>query len=308
MVMMVQVVIVVVVVGDWMVVVVQWCMVMMVQVVIVVAVVFVDWMVVVVQWCMVMMVQVKEHFRNEFTPPRPLEGRQTSVRNTLKVKKKKRIIVGQGTELWVTDDEDDEDQQPSTIVKKLHTRYRLDASRQEMKEQVDDREPGTYSDNVHHLINNEHISYELDTTKAVNKYYQAAHPPEKSAFLANLENSKGYQFNQRPATAPQPNRPCSPTIHNMPSQLHEQTMTGSTSSDLYPKWFRQTSRYGPKRLSTALLELQDSWSRTEAHRKFHEKFPENAPDIRQKPDLRITTNERRHVIPETGVHVYYLHR
>lgn len=255
--------------------------------------------------------QQKEHFKNEPLPARPLEGRNTSVRNTLKPKKKKRIIVGHGTELWVTDDEDDEPvtnhltNYATKVKTKLDSRYKLDTSKQEVKEKQDDREPGTYSKNVHHLINNEHISYELDTTKKINNYYQAAHPPEKSPFLDNLEKSKRYNFSQRPATAPQPDRPRSPTIHNMPSQIHEQTMTGSTNSDLYPKW--QTSRY-VKRPSTALLEMQNSWSRTEAHRKFHEQFPENAPDIRQKPDLRITTNERRHVIPETGIHVYYYHR
>lgn len=256
----------------------------------------------------------KEHFKSELLPPRPLEGRHTSVRNTLKIKKKKRIIVGHGTELWVTDDEDNEPTQPQRtsyntmdVKSKLDSRYKLDASKQEVNQEVDDREPGTYSKNAHHLINNEHISYQLDTTKKINNYYQAAHPPEKSPFLDELEKSRRYNYNQRPSTAPQPARPRSPTIHNMPSQIHEKTMTGSTNSDLYPKWFRQTSKY-EKRPSTALLELQNSWSRTEAHRKFHEQFPENAPDIRQKPDLRITTNERRHVIPETGIHVYYYHR
>ena len=229
------------------------------------------------------------------------------IRNKKKAKKMKRIIVGHGTELWVTDDEDEENDQ-----RKSTTRKESKSSEYAQTSSIpnDDREPGTYSNNTHHLINQDGSIYPLDTSKLPNNYYQPASPSETTASLAQLQYSKtsNFYWNNRPATAPEPSRPRSPTINNMPSQLHEQTKTGSTNSDLYPKWFRNSSVYGPKRPSTALLDLQNSWSKTEAHRKFREQFPENAPDIRQKPDLRITTNERRHVIPETGIHVYYYHR
>jgi hypothetical protein len=220
----------------------------------------------------------------------------------------KRIIVGHGTELWVTDDEDEEPDQPNHYSTMMKTKESTSTQKSLLKD--DDREPGTYSNNIHHLINIETSPSQLNTSKIPNNYYQAAHPPETTASLAQLQYPKTSDcyWDHRPSTAPEPSRPRSPTIHNMPSQLHEQTKTGSTNTDLYPKWFRKSSIYGPKRPSTALLELQNSWSRTEAHQKFHEQFPENAPDIRQKPDLRITTNERRHIIPETGIHVYYYHR
>lgn len=53
--------------------------------------------------------------------------------------------------------------------------------------------------------------------------------------------------------------------------------------------------------------LQDTYSKSATHKKFHSEFPENAPDIRRTPDMRITINERRHVIPEIGCHSYYFH-
>ena len=60
-------------------------------------------------------------------------------------------------------------------------------------------------------------------------------------------------------------------------------------------------------LRNDLRSLQDSYSKSATHRKFHSDFPENAPDIRRTPDMRITINERRHVIPEIGRHSYYFH-
>ncbi|EDO41392.1 predicted protein [Nematostella vectensis] len=250
--------------------------------------------------------ELKEYFKNEFTPPHPLEGRHSEIRKPVKQKKRKRIIVGDGTELWVTDDEDDD----------LHTQYKVQESAvqaqntyaEDTKQPVVEREPGTYSKNVHHLINHENSEFEQDLRHVPGTYYPSAHPYQAKSLLQFDKSSSSYKPTTRPATAPEIPRPRSPTIHNMPSQVPEETKTGSTNSDLYPKWFRKSSVYGPRRPSTALIELQNSWSRTEAHRKFHQEFPENAPDIRQKPDLRITTNERRHVIPETGVHVFYYHR
>ena len=53
--------------------------------------------------------------------------------------------------------------------------------------------------------------------------------------------------------------------------------------------------------------LQDTYSKSATHKKFNSEFPENAPDIRRTPDMRITINERRHVIPEIGCHSYYFH-
>ena len=138
----------------------------------------------------------------------------------------------------------------------------------------------------------------------VGNYNRASHQP---ASFPEAKWVESYSTLTRPHTAPE--LLSSPIVNNMPSQLHEQIMTGSTKNDLYPKWFRPSTRYGRagNRPSTAYINLQNSWSKTEAHRRFHEQFPENAPDIREKPDLRITTNERRHIIPETGLHGYYFH-
>ena len=60
-------------------------------------------------------------------------------------------------------------------------------------------------------------------------------------------------------------------------------------------------------LRNDLRRLQENYSKSATHRKFHGNFPERAPDIRRTPDMRITTNERRHVIPEIGCHGYYFH-
>ena len=66
-----------------------------------------------------------------------------------------------------------------------------------------------------------------------------------------------------------------------------------------------TGKFGT--LRNDLRHLQGNYSKSATHRKFHSEFPENSPDIRRAPDMRITTNERRHVIPEIGCHSYYFH-
>ena len=100
------------------------------------------------------------------------------------------------------------------------------------------------------------------------------------------------------------NRPSSafqtPTFYNQPEKT---PVTSSTDPAVSPKYFRGRSATG-RNSSSDVVEAQN-WSRSEMHRKFHESFPEGAPDLRRKPDTRVTTNERRHVIPETGAHTYY---
>lgn len=239
----------------------------------------------------------KEHFKNEFDTPRPLEGRRSDIRK--KVKQKKKVVVGHGTELWLTDsegEEEDDKEKSEKSVKKTHGNCFASG------ELLDLTTSHKYSDGYlqHNLIN---PTGEYSDVHA----FALAHPHLCYSSIANHVNSKRFS-EARPLTAPEvTKRPISPIVNNMPSQISDQAKTGSTSSDLYPKWFRST-KLGESRPSTALLDLQSSWSKTEAHRRFHEQFPESAPDIRRKPDLRVTTNERRHVVPETGVHVYYFHR
>lgn len=239
---------------------------------------------------------LKEHFKNEFDSPRPLEGRRTEIRK--KTKKKKKVIVGHGTELWMTDSEDEgEGDSREKSIKKTHGNCFVSG------ELLDLTTGPKYSDGYlqHNLI---HPSGEYSDVHA----FALAHPHLYYSSITNHMNSKHFSELSRPVTAPEvTKRPSSPIVNNMPSQVSDQAKTGSTNSDLYPKWFR-SAKLGETRPSTALLNLQNSWSKTEARRRFHEQFPEGAPDIRRKPDLRITTNERRHVIPETGIHVYYFHR
>lgn len=240
---------------------------------------------------------LREHFRNEFAPPRVLEGRHTDVRK--KTKRKKKVVVGRGTELWMTDSEDEGEEEPrEKSIKKTHGNCFV-------KGEILDLTTGPkFSDGYlqNSLIN---PSGEYSDVHA----FARAHPHLYYSSITNNENSKYFSELARPVTAPESvKRSAPPILNNMPSQIPEQTKTGSTSSDLYPKWFRSAKLGENHRPSTALLDLQDCWSKTEARRRFHEQFPENAPDIRRKPDMRITTNERRHVVPESGIHVYYFHR
>lgn len=247
----------------------------------------------------------KEHFKNEFTQPRPLEGRHTSVRTKTKQK------CSHATEPCVTDSEDEEEGNP-------RNRHHIEAETQQNEAPFPSsgfvHRHCNFQDAHHTKRNNDgkpkwSDGYLQTSTLADGSYssaelYGLADRSFRSAHVTSNHVSSG-----RPVTAPEQSpRPRSPIIHNMPSQLPEKTMTGSTNNNLYPKWFRPVAKYDEVRPSTALLKLQESWSKTEAHRKFHRQFSEDAPDIRRKPDLRITTNERRHVIPETGIHVFYLHR
>lgn len=228
--------------------------------------------------------------------PRPLEGRHTDVRK--KTKKKKKIIVRHSTELWITDSEDEgEEEAREKSIKKTHGKCYVSG------EVLDLTTGPKYSDGYlqNSLVN---PSGEYSDVHA----FARAHPHFYYSSITNHVNSKHFSELARPATAPEiVKRQAPPIVNNMPSQVPDQTKTGSTNSDLYPKWFR-SAKLGENRPSTALLDMQNSWSKTEAHRRFHQQFPESAPDIRRKPDLRITTNERRHVVPETGIHVYYFHR
>ena len=106
---------------------------------------------------------------------------------------------------------------------------------------------------------------------------------------------------------------------------HEKKLTNRETREKYAKTANPVSRKAPPeelglvRSKTALAELpsrprpgdvlndmQQTWSPTEAHRKFHQTYSENPPDLRRRPDLRVTSQdllpgqskERRHVIPE----------
>ncbi|XP_068740462.1 sperm-associated microtubule inner protein 4-like [Montipora capricornis] len=240
----------------------------------------------------------REHFTSEFLRAHPLEGRLTNVRR--KNKKKKKVIVGHGTELWLTDSEGEEDEE-GTQQRSIRRTHGQCFSSDEL---VDLMTGPKYSEGYLQkgLMN---PSGEYSDVHA----FALAHPHLYYSSITNHVNSK-HLSQTRPETALEVSKQLtvtSPIVNNMPSQVSDQARTGSTDSDSYPKWFR-ASKLGETRPSTALLELQNSWSKTEANRRFHEQFPESAPDIRRKPDLRITTNERRHIVPETGVHVYYFHR
>ncbi|XP_029200283.2 uncharacterized protein C7orf31-like isoform X1 [Acropora millepora] len=238
----------------------------------------------------------REHFRSKFLSAHPLEGRLTNVRK--KAKKKKKVIVGHGTELWLTDSEGEEEERDSQEKSIRKTHGHCFSS-----EEILDLNTGPkYSEGyLQQSLRNPDGEYSDVHAFAL------AHPHLYDSSITNHMNSKHFG-EKRPFTTPEGSkRPTSTIVNNMPSQVSDETKTGSTNSDLYPKWLRAT-KLGETRPSTALLELQNTWSKTEAQRKFHEQFPESAPDIRRKPDLRVTTNERRHIVPETGIHVYYFHR
>lgn len=243
-----------------------------------------------------------------FMPPRPLEGRHTSIRNQ---KKKTSVTEGKEREEKEKEEEESEDDEIKEVVRKMPWHSLA------------------YTTFYHPTVEKlGHGAMEHDGLGPLSSDFQRnltiaeeRNPVVPLASSAKNNNKNRYKFASVPAavreerrftlTRPQtaPERPRSPIVNNMPSQLHEQAMTGSTNNDLYPKWFRASNSYSRpgSRPSTFYMNLQNRWNRTEAQRRFHEQFPENAPDIRQKPDLRITTNERRHMIPETGLHGYYLH-
>ena len=206
--------------------------------------------------------------------------------------------MGHGTELWLTDSEGEEEERDSQEKSIRKTHGHCFSS-----EDILDLNTGPkYSEGyLQQSLRNPDGEYSDVHAFAL------AHPHLYDSSITNHMNSKHFG-EKRPVTTPEGSkRPTSTIVNNMPSQVSDETKTGSTNSDLYPKWLRAT-KLGETRPSTALLELQNTWSQTEAQRKFHEQFPESAPDIRRKPDLRVTTNERRHVVPETGIHVYYFHR
>lgn len=95
--------------------------------------------------------------------------------------------------------------------------------------------------------------------------------------------------------------PPSPSVNHMPSQTNYKEIRGDPACPL--KYFRPHT-VGSYRSSTELLKVRDSWSKSAASREFHAKYPEQTPDLRRKPDLRFTTNEKRHVVPEAKAHTY----
>ena len=107
---------------------------------------------------------------------------------------------------------------------------------------------------------------------------------------------------QRPMTAPSLQQP---SIHTstpflLPTAAATQPYTNALSS-------RLNGLGAGGGLRSDLRHLRENYSKSATHRKFRSDFPENAPDIRRTPDMRITINERRHVIPEVGCHSYYFH-
>ncbi|XP_065053966.1 sperm-associated microtubule inner protein 4-like isoform X2 [Rhopilema esculentum] len=96
--------------------------------------------------------------------------------------------------------------------------------------------------------------------------------------------------------------PASTSINHMPSQIAQKDiLKGDPACPL--KYFRPHT-VGSYRSTTDLLNVHDRWSKSAASRRFHEAYPEPTPDLRRKPDLRFTTNEKRHVVPEAKAHTY----
>ena len=95
--------------------------------------------------------------------------------------------------------------------------------------------------------------------------------------------------------------PASTTINLLPSQAIPQEIKGDPACPL--KYYRPHT-VGNYRSSTELLNVRDNWTKSSASQRFHHQYPEPTPDLRRKPDLRLTTNEKRHVIPEAKAHTY----
>lgn len=94
--------------------------------------------------------------------------------------------------------------------------------------------------------------------------------------------------------------------------LSEQRDNRQNAEILFPRSFPTLSRPSTSGISGVSLRnelrfLQDNYFKSAIHKKFHDEYPENAPDLRRTPDTRITLNEKRHVIRETGQHSYYFH-
>ena len=107
---------------------------------------------------------------------------------------------------------------------------------------------------------------------------------------------------ERPLTAPSLQRQ---SILTTTPLLFPATPLARLYTNALPSRPTSTGTFGA--LRNDLRRLQDNYSKSATHRKFQCEFPENAPDIRRTPDMRITINERRHVIPEIGCHSYYFH-
>ena len=95
--------------------------------------------------------------------------------------------------------------------------------------------------------------------------------------------------------------PVSQSVNHMPSQMKERQAKGDPACPL--KYYRPHT-VGTYRSTTELLKLRDNWSKSAASRRFHQEYPEPTPDLRRKPDLRFTDNERRHFVPEAKAHTY----
>lgn len=119
-----------------------------------------------------------------------------------------------------------------------------------------------------------------------------------------LKDANNQQVTQRPLTAPGLQRQSILTTNPLlfPSAYQ---LTLPHTNALQPRPF--STGISGSTLRNELRQLQSNYSKSDAQRKFHCEFPENSPDIRRTPDIRITINERRHVIPEIGCHSYYFH-
>lgn len=119
----------------------------------------------------------------------------------------------------------------------------------------------------------------------------------------NLSRKSSVNNLMRPATAPVYPGGSLARLPQNTASFH----TGQTSPTSYGTLLRPCTAGNGRILRDQLFRLQNNYSKSAANRQFHIEYPENAPDIRRKPDTRITTNERRHVIPEVGCHSYYFH-
>ena len=138
-----------------------------------------------------------------------------------------------------------------------------------------------------------------------------------SSFVNDVHVGKGNHYQHAvsslktaPSTAVAPERPLTAPSPQQPSILRSTPflLPGAPLTQPYTNTLPSRScGLGAIGLRDDLRRLRENYSKSATHRRFRSDFPENAPDIRRTPDMRITINERRHVIPEIGCHSYYFH-
>ncbi len=128
-------------------------------------------------------------------------------------------------------------------------------------------------------------------------YYPKTPFPKSSSTASFSKDAASAEIQKEGVSKAEPSK----SVNHMPSQTSESKLIFDPACP--PKFFRPHTA-GCPRSSTELLNVRDNWSKSAASRRFHDQYPENAPDLRRKPDLRFTDNEKRHVVPEAKAHTY----